>query len=97
MATKKETIPTNVNTNNNTNNTNVNVKVDLQKPKRTPAKKKEAEKEKPNWLLKAITIALIGFALSLIAYYIQDNNSNTHNPPVIENGAPAISGEKQTN
>ncbi len=92
MATKKESIPTNVN--NNTNNNSVNVKVDVYTPKRVSAKKKE--KEKPNWLLKALVVALIGFVLSIITYYIKTKNGS-HNPAVIENGAPAIDGVKQTN
>lgn len=84
----KSTSP--VNSNINRNNNNVNVKVDLHHPKKSITKKKT----KPNWLLRAIVIAIIGFVLSLIAYYIKTSMNENHDPAVIENGTSAINGEK---
>jgi hypothetical protein len=65
MAAKTKTEPpTFTNKNNNTNNVNVNVK--LVHPKtNAPAK------AKPNWVVKAIVIGLIGLAISLLGYYFQ--------------------------
>lgn len=97
MAVKKkdETPVTNsnINTNNNTNNVNVNVKVEHPKaPRRTNPPKKS----KPNWVLRAFVIGLIGLALSLVGYYVKRAyDGGNGQPPSVHNGAPSISGTKQ--
>jgi LPS O-antigen subunit length determinant protein (WzzB/FepE family) len=71
---KKDT-PTNVNTNNNVNNNNVNVNVNVQQPKTTEPKKTS----EPNWIIKAIVVAVIGAIVSAGAYYIKNGFGATKN------------------
>ena len=95
MAKKAEEKPvTNSNINNNNNHINIDVKVEHPKPVRKYTPKKKPE---PNWIFKAAIIALIGFIFSLLLYYLTNHKSADYNPAVIENGSPAIKGEKQTN
>jgi hypothetical protein len=84
-------INTNNNTNNNVNNNHVSVHVELSDPKSNIREKQE---HKPNWVVKAIVLALIGLAVSIIGYYATNQSNQKHKPAVIENGAPAITGEK---
>ncbi|MDP2386163.1 MAG: hypothetical protein Q8M29_07315 [Bacteroidota bacterium] len=82
MATKKESeaTPVNSNVNNNTNNINLNVKVEHPK---VPRKPKVVEKKKPNWVVKALVVGIIGLVASLITYYVT-NDKNNHKPAIIE-------------
>lgn len=93
MVKKLEENPiTNQNINNNHNNINIDVKVE--RPK-TIRKAKPKEKPKPNWVIKAIVLGVIGLTISLLGYYLKGGKSDgKHNPAVIENGSPAIKGEK---
>ena len=91
MATKKQAdIPAtnhNVNTNNNTNH--INVKVEYPK-KRAPSKKKD----KPNWILKAVVVGVVGLVLSLVGYYVKKQIDEKEKPAV---HYPAVSGEHVNN
>jgi len=84
---KKETTPTNVNTNinQNTNNITVNVPPTVKKPRSRKAKK-------PNWVVKAVVLALIGLAVTLIVIYVEggEKGKTSH----IEGGSPATMPDK---
>jgi hypothetical protein len=81
MAPKKQPeIPVvNTNQNTNTNTINVNVKVDHAKPKSRPI----VSKRKPNWVIRAVVIGIVGLLLSLTGYYIK--SAWKYTPPGIEN------------
>jgi hypothetical protein len=83
---KKEEVPiTNSNINNNTNNVNVNVHVPKPRASRkTPAKKQA----KPNWVLKAIVIGLIGLAIAFLGKLTGVFGGGKGSPAVIENRTP---------
>lgn len=86
MAIKKkqETPFSNINTNNNINNINVNVKV----PR---SRKQVSKKSKPNWILKAIIVGIIGLVISFLTYYINNSfNKDKHKPAIIENGTDGV-------
>lgn len=73
MATtkKKEEVPisnSNINTSNNTINLNVNV----EKPKSSRKKKAVKEESKPNWIIKAVVVGLIGLILPFLWNYIKN-------------------------
>jgi hypothetical protein len=80
---------TNQNVNNNTNNIHLNLKVEQAKAPRKTAPPKKA---KPNWVVRAIVIGIIGLTLSLIGFYIK--KTKDHKPHSIENGAQPILRDK---
>jgi len=82
MAPRKKTEPQ-VSVSNVNNNTN-HIKVDLKLPKsRKPKSKKQ---EKPNWILKAVLLTLIGAGGTILVYFMtQDSDHQNNKPAVIEN------------
>jgi hypothetical protein len=72
---KKEETPANSNINTN----NINIKIEQPKASR---KITSPKKDKPNWIVKAIVIGVIGLALSLIGYYLKKTMEGGHGKPV---------------
>lgn len=81
----------NINTNNNVNNNNVNVEVNVAHPRKSTTKKKA----KPNWLIKAIVVAVIGLICSVILIYVKNSTVSNGKPAYIQGGTAPISGEKK--
>lgn len=79
MPPRKKTVPDgSSNANNNTNNNVVNVNV---KQPRAPRKKTAPKKkEEPNWVTKALVIALIGAAVSFLFYQLQKEADGGERP-----------------
>ncbi len=71
MATikNKEEVPT-INSSINTNNNTINV--NIEKPKSSRKKKAFKEESKPNWIIKAIVVGLIGLILPFLWNYIKN-------------------------
>lgn len=80
--TKEKVTNSNVNTNNN----NIKVDVKVEHPK----KRAYNRKKKPNWILKAIVLALIGLAITLILNYIMSDKGGEGKPAVIEDRSTQI-------
>ena len=81
MAKKEQPVNSNTNVNNNTNV--VNVRIPLQRKR---AAKKE---QKPNWVLKAIVVAIIGLICSIIIIYVTHSTAANGKPAYIQGGTPA--------
>lgn len=74
-------------TNNNKNVNTVKVNVQVEHPKiNVPVK------VKPNWIIKAIVIGLIGLAISLLGYYLK---MPSHKSGITIQPGPADSGIEQ--
>lgn len=81
MAKKEEPVGVN-NVNNNTNNVNVNVHI-------PPKKRTYNKKKKPNWIVKAVVLGIIGLVVAVMTYYLTNGNS-AGKPAIIENNTPTI-------
>jgi hypothetical protein len=90
MQPKKQPENSNVNTNKNTNNVSVNVNV-MHPKSRTPTI------QKPNWVVKAIVLGVIGLVLSFAGYYAKNHWGKYVPPPTLENNknSKPIEGVKQ--
>jgi len=82
MATtrKKDEVPT-TNSNVNTNNNTINVNVNVEKPKSSRKKKAVKEESKPNWIIKAVVVGLLGLILPFFWNYIKNVLEGGHGKP----------------
>lgn len=83
---KEQTKEKIANSNINTNNNNIKVDVKVGHPKKRAYNKKQ----KPNWILKAIVVALIGLAITLALNYIMSDKGGEGKPAVIEDRSTQV-------
>ena len=89
MITKKEPTNSNINTNNNVNNNVNNIHVH-NAPRKSPIKKEK----RPNWIVKAIVVAVIGLVCSVILIYVKNSTAANGKPAYIQGGAAPITRDK---